>query len=56
MKGKLLMIVIKRRRWRRLPHVCMYAFMLLCFYGANAFAFAIDDYAKLDKVNKILSR
>jgi len=30
--------------------------MRLCFYGANAFAFAFDDYAKLDKVNKLLSK
>jgi hypothetical protein len=30
--------------------------MRLCFYGAVAVAFAIDDYAKLDKVNKILSK
>ena len=34
----------------------MYVCMRLCFYGANAFAFAFDDYAKLDKVNKLLSK
>lgn len=34
----------------------MYVCMRSCVYIAFAFAFACDDYAKLDKVNKLLSR
>lgn len=34
----------------------MYVCLRLCFFVAVAVAFAIDDYAKLDKVNKLLSR
>lgn len=34
----------------------MYVCMRPCVYIANAFAFAIDDYAKLDKINKLLSK
>lgn len=34
----------------------MYVCMRPCFYCAFAFAFACDDYAKLDKILKMLNK
>ena len=34
----------------------MYVCSLLCFNAVNVFACACDDYAKLDKVKKLLSK
>lgn len=34
----------------------MYVCMRPCFFVVVVFAFACDDYAKLDKVNKIFNK